>query len=140
MPTITSDFEGGSVDADTELHIPIFYSSPNLGEGICYVMLEGIEVGVYTVKQGNNSIRIGKLPQLTNKISMYVKDRAGMMSNQLLWTVIRGGVDLTVDFDFNVDYSIDDVIRMPFTVTSASNDSIILHLTVDSTKKRNPLC
>ena len=32
-PTITSTFEDCSIDKETEINIPIFFTSPNLGEG-----------------------------------------------------------------------------------------------------------
>ena len=51
----------------------------------------------------NNSINIGKLTNLKNNVSIYVKDRTGMLSNQLSWTIIAGGIDLEIDFDDKKD-------------------------------------
>lgn len=131
-PTITSTFADGTIiQKDEELSIPIFFSSPNLGDGLAYVMIDGIEVKTQPVKQGNNKISIGTLTNLRNEVSIYVKDRTNALSNQLIWTVICGGIDLEVDFDSNADYSVTDTIAMQFNVQSASSEPIIMHLTVD---------
>ena len=102
-PTITSTFESCSIDKETELEIPIFFASPNLGEGTAYVIINNIEVAsIPGIKQGNNTIEIGKLTEQVNQISIYVKDRTNMLSNQLTWTVKIGGIDLIIDFDLLV--------------------------------------
>ena len=132
-PTITSTFEDGTiVSKEEDVKIPIFFTSPNLGEGTAYVIIDGIEVDIITgLQQGNNTINIGKLTNLTNKVSIYVKDRTNMLSNQLNWTIIAGGIDLTVDFDDTADYYITDIVMMQFDVRSASKEPIIMHMTVD---------
>ena len=132
-PTITSTFEDNTiVSKDEEVKIPIFYTSPNLGEGTAYVVIDGIEVAIITgLKQGNNTVNIGKLTNLTNKVSIYVKDRTNMLSNQLNWTIIAGGLDLEVTFDDTADYYITDIIMMQFNVQSASSEPIIMHMTID---------
>lgn len=132
MPTITSNFNATSVEADTEVNIPIFFKSPNLGEGICYIIVNNIEVGTQTVKQGNNTINIGVLPKLSNTISLYVKDRSGLLSNQLDWKIVKGGVELSITFDSDVDYAIDDYIRLVYNVRTAGEEPIILHVKVDN--------
>lgn len=131
LPTITSTFEGGIVEEGTSVNIDIFFSSPNLGDGIAYILLDGIETSVRTIKQGNNRINIGELPNLKNTVSIYVVDRAGLTSNQLTWVIVSGGISLSIDFDFDADYSISDTIRMPYNITTESNDPIYLKLTID---------
>lgn len=132
-PTITSSFKDETiVEKDQEVKIPIFFSSPNLGEGIAYIIIDGIEVDTVTgIKQGNNTINIGKLTNLRSEVSIYVKDRANQLSNQLTWTIICGGIDLSIDFDSDADYSVTDNIYMQFEVNSASSEPIIMHMTID---------
>lgn len=131
-PTITSKFEDGTiVDKGKDVIIPIFFSSPNLGNGTAYIVIDGIEVNSVSVKAGNNNVNIGPLPNLNNEVSIYVKDRIGMLSNQLTWNIIAGGIDLTVDFDSNADYGVTDTIMMQFNVTAAGTDPIIMHMTID---------
>lgn len=131
-PTITSTFVDGTiVEKEQEVEIPIFFSSPNLGDGLAYIMIDGIETKTQSVKQGNNKINIGKLTNLQNEVSIYVKDRTNALSNQLTWNIICGGIDLTVDFDSDADYTVSDTIAMQFNVQSASSEPIIMHLTVN---------
>ena len=131
-PTITSTFGDGTiVEKDKDVIIPIFFSSPNMGEGIAYIVIDGVEIDSVTVKQGNNKINIGKLTNLKTEVSIYVKDRANLLSNQLIWNIICGGIDLEINFDSTADYTVLDIIAMQYKVTSASEDPIIMHLTVD---------
>lgn len=132
-PTITSKFEDGTiVQKGEDVKIPIFFTSPNQGNGIAYIVIDGIEVAsVEGIKQGNNTINIGKLSNLRNSVAIYVKDRANMLSNQLEWTIICGGIDLEVNFDDTADYGVTDEILMQFTVQSASSEPIIMHMTID---------
>ena len=94
LPTITSTFEGGIVEEASNVIIDVFFSSPNLGDGIAYVLIDGIETYIQTVKQGNNKINAGVMPKLRNNVSIYVTDRAGLTSNQLSWSIISGGISL----------------------------------------------
>ena len=130
-PTITSSYEGGIIEKNEVLKIPIFFSSPNLGEGTAYITLNGIEIAIVpNIKQGNNTIEIGILTEINNKISIYVKDRANLLSNQLEWTVICGGLEIEVTFDDTADYLITDIISMQFNVTSVGTDPIIMYMTI----------
>lgn len=132
MPTITSTFENNTVvDKETIVYIPIFFSSGNLGNGTAYVLINDVEVGMRTVKQGINNVEVGLMPEQINTVSIYVKDRGGLLSNQLTWTIVAGGIDITTTFDFNADYRLGETLRMPFTITTTSEEQIVLYLTVD---------
>ena len=131
-PTITSTFEDCSIDKENELSIPIFFTSPNLGEGTAYVIINNIEVAsIPGIKQGNNTIEIGKLTELTNTISIYVKDRTNMLSNQLTWTVNLGGIDLFIDFDDTADYYVGELITMQYNLSSTTKDPLKMYMTID---------
>ena len=131
-PTITSTFENCSIDKETELRIPIFFSSPNLGEGTAYVIINNIEVAsIPKIKQGNNTIEIGKLTEQVNEISIYVKDRVNLLSNQLTWTVKMGGIDLTIDFDDTADYYMGELVTMQYYISSTSEDKMTMYMTID---------
>ena len=131
-PTITSTFESCSIDKETELEIPIFFASPNLGEGTAYVIINNVEVAsIPGLKQGNNIIEIGKLTEQVNEISIYVKDRVNMLSNQLSWTVKIGGIDLNIDFDDTADYYIGEMISMQYQLSSTTTDPLKMYMTID---------
>ena len=131
-PTITSTFENCTVDKETEIKIPIFFSSPNLGEGTAYVIVNNVEVAsIPGIKQGNNTINIGKMTESRNEVSIYVKDRVNLLSNQLTWIITSGGIELSIDFDDTADYFISDLITMQYYVTTASDAPLTTYLTID---------
>ena len=133
MPTITSTQEGDIlVDKGATVTVPIFYSSGNLGDGTAYILVNNVEMGSQTVKQGSNKIEFGVMPNQTNTISVYVKDRGGLLSNQLTWTVICGGIEVTTTFDWEADYPMGEDIRMPFTIDTQSEEPIVKYITIGS--------
>ena len=124
VPTIKSDFEDCAIDKGSDVVIPIFFTSPNMGDGTAYILVNNIQVDTAGVKQGNNNVRI-KAQYLVNK------DRAGIVTNQLSWTIIAGGIDLTSTFDYEVDYGITDTIRIPYTIETGIEGTITTYLTID---------
>ena len=61
LPTIKSDFNTTTSDGKSDIIIPIFFNSPNLGDGSCYILVNNIEVKIQTVQQGNNDIIVEPL-------------------------------------------------------------------------------
>nr|DAO08277.1 MAG TPA: CotH kinase protein [Caudoviricetes sp.] len=120
IPTITSKFEDCAIQENTNLNIPIFFSSVSLGEGTAYVSINGIESLYVKVKQGNNNINIPSkyFTKMRNTVAIYVKDRVGMVSNQLEWTVIVGGIKINTTFDTNADWSVGSRILFPYDITT----------------------
>jgi hypothetical protein len=138
-PTITSTFVDCTVNKEDEINIPIFFNSPNLGEGTLYIIVNNVEIAsIPGIVQGNNIIPIGKLTELNNTVSIYVKDRIGMLSNQLTWNITAGGIELTINFDDTADYLITDDIFMQFDIQSSTDEPIIMHLTIDYEKFEIP--
>ena len=134
VPTITSTFTDCSVDKGKDVIIPLFFSSPNQGAGTAYISVDNIQVDTAGVSQGNNQIKLlaKYLTNTENHVSIYVKDRAGIVSNLLSWTIIAGGIELTSTFDYEVDYGITDTIRIPYTIDTGITEVITLTLTIDN--------
>ena len=134
MPTITSDFTINKSDGVSEINIPIFFNSPNLGQGIAYVLVNNVEVATQTVQQGNNTIVVPPLGAGKNIIiSIYIKDRAGLISNQLNWTVTSGGISLTMLTDTTADYGTTSRIVLSYTITCMTGEDIIVYFNIDGT-------
>ena len=140
VPTITSTFTDCEIEKSQDITIPIFFTSPSGGNGTAYISVNNIEVGNAGVKQGNNNVKIlsSYLNQTENIIGIYVRDRAGVASNQLNFNVVAGGITLTTTFDYEVDYGITDTIKMPYNIETGVEDDIMLHLTVNGTKYEIP--
>ena len=133
VPTIKSDFEDCAIDKGSDLVIPIFFTSPNMGDGTAYIMVNNIQVDTAGVKQGNNNVRVYAkfLTATDNKVAIYVKDRAGIVTNQLSWNIIAGGIELTSTFDYEVDYGITDTIRITYDIDTGINEPITTTITID---------
>ena len=140
VPTITSTFTDCEIEKGQDINIPIFFSSPSGGTGTAYISVNNIEVSTAGVKQGNNTIKVlgTYLTQTENTVGIYVRDRAGIASNQLNFNVVAGGITLTTTFDYEVDYGITDTIKMPYSIETGVEDEILLHLTVNGVKYEIP--
>ena len=134
LPTITSTFVDAVIEKGKDVEIPIFFSSPNMGSGTAYILINNIEVDTVGVSQGNNVIFVKSqyLTATENLVGIYVKDRAGIVSNQLTWNIVCGGIELTTTFDYEVDYGVTDSIRIPYNIeTGILTEKPILHITID---------
>ena len=135
VPTITSTFTDTSIDKGSDVTIPIFFSSPNQGSGTAYILVNNIQVDTTGISQGNNNVRVkGEFltSQTENLVAIYVKDRAGIVSNQLSWTIVAGGIELTSTFDYEADYGITDTIRIDYNIDTGIRDTITLTLDIDN--------
>lgn len=134
MPIIsTTDELSQVVPKGQEIVLNVFFSSPNLGQGSLVLLINNKEVNSFTIKQGSNSINIGALKELRNKIVIYVKDRANLVSNEITYNIINGGVSLTLDFDYYADYPADKDVLMRYNIDTDQED-VQLEVTVDNNK------
>ena len=133
VPTIKSDFTDCAIDKGTDVVIPIFFTSPNMGDATAYITVNNIQVDTAAVKQGANNIRVKAkhLINTDNVVGIYVKDRAGLVTNRLTWTIIAGGIEISSTFDYEVDYGITDTIRIPYNIDTGINGTITTYLTID---------
>ena len=139
-PTLTSRIVESSfiVDKGADVILPLYFTSPNLGDGVLIVTVDDRDWDSYPIKQGSNNVNIGALPKLSNKVTVYAKDRVGLMSNPIEWEVICGGIDLTLDFDYNVDYNVGSNIYMPFNIYSPTKDPVTLVMNINGEERRIP--
>ena len=140
VPTITSTFTDCEIEKGQDITIPIFFTSASGGNGTAYISVNNIEVATAGVKQGNNSVKVlgSYLNKTDNIVGIYVRDRAGIATNQLNFNVIAGGITLTSSFDYETDYGVTDTIKMPYNVETGVDGEITLHLTVNGMKHEIP--
>ena len=135
VPTIETTFpERVVVEQGDNVTFDIYFQTPNLGDGTLYIVVNNAEIDFQpTLLGGDNTITIkgSYLTKANNTISVYAKDRVGMTSNRITFTVIAGGVNLTSTFDYTVDYVVGQNILFPFNVTSEMEGDIILYRTID---------
>lgn len=132
LPNLTSTLKETTivVPKGKEIILPIFFTSPNIGNGTLIVIVNGVQKDAITIKQGSLEVNIGALTELRNTLKVYVKDRAGLLSNELSWTVVNGGIGLTLDFDYMSDYTTDHDILMRYYIDTEES-SPHLQVTVD---------
>ena len=139
LPTITSTFTDATIEKGTNVEIPIFFSSPNMGNGTAYILVNNVQVDTVGVKQGSNTVIVKSnflASKSENLVGIYVKDRAGIVSNQLSWTIVAGGIELSTTFDYAIDYGITDSIRIPYTIeTGIITEKPILYFTINGSTK-----
>lgn len=135
VPTIETTFpERVVIEQGDNVTFDIYFQTPNLGDGTLYIIVNNAEIDFQpTLIGGDNQITIkgSYLTKANNTVSVYAKDRVGMTSNRITFTVIAGGVNLTTTFDHTVDYVVGQNILFPFNVTSEMEGDIILYRTID---------
>ena len=135
VPTIETTFpEKTVIEQGDNVTFDIYFQTPNLGDGTLYIVVNNAEIDFQpTLIGGDNQITIkgSYLTKANNTVSVYAKDRVGMTSNRITFTVIAGGVNLTTTFDYTVDYVVGQNILFPFNVTSEMEGDIILYRTID---------
>ena len=135
VPTIETTFpERVVIEQGDNVTFDIYFQTPNLGDGTLYIVVNNAEIDFQpTLIGGDNQITIkgSYLTKANNTVSVYAKDRVGMTSNRITFTVIAGGVNLTTTFDYTVDYVVGQNILFPFNVTSEMEGDIILYRTID---------
>lgn len=134
MPTIsTTDELSQVIPKGQEVTLNVFFSSPNLGQGSLVLLINNKEVNSFTIKQGSNSINIGILKDLRNKVVIYAKDRANLVSNEITYNIINGGVSLDLDFDYYADYPANKNVLMRYNIDTDQKD-VQLEVTIDNNK------
>lgn len=108
------------VSTGDSLDIDIDFSSPNIGAGTIKVAIDDVEVYSGRLKQGGavTTITSDKFKKGTNKLSVYVVDRVGKMSNTLVFYVRYGGLEIESLFDSSSAYDVGSSVRFYFIPSS----------------------
>lgn len=130
--TIISTLDKTDYQTGETIEIPVFYTSPNAGNGTIYVMINNIEKIKTSIPMGDNTINLTNIEKGSHSISIYVVDSAGVYSNKVTHNVNVGSLEILSTFNFDKDYSVTSSIKIPLTVTSISSDPITLTYTVGS--------
>lgn len=120
------------VSTDHSLMLDLDFSSPNIGAGTIKVSIDDVEVLSARLKQGETVTEItpDKFKRGTNKLSVYVVDRVGRMSNVLVFYVRYGGLEFESTFDSDSAYDKGSSIRYYFT-PSALDTSLPLTFCIE---------
>ena len=133
MPTIEVEegFTWTNSDGVSETRIPVFFASPNMGDGTVYILVNNIEVKSAPLPEGASEVVIPPIGSGKGiKVMIYAKDRAGLMSNRVVFTVTSGGIELRIISDTESDYNINNKILFRYQIICSSDDPIYLNMNI----------
>ncbi|EJT5937129.1 hypothetical protein N2W52_001897, partial [Clostridium perfringens] len=130
-PTITSDFTKEVFTIDEEISVPYFIVDGEGGQMKAYYTINDIKENPVKVNLGNNEWKIGKLQKGTYKLKLYVVDRGGLFSNQLVFDIQVGALEITSNFNDKIDYKLNEEIIIGYNVNSMGKKIIKLKSSID---------
>lgn len=115
------------VNSGDNLDLDIDFSSPNQGKGTIKVFVNDVDTVSFKIEQGQSIVTIPNTAFIRgeNRISVYVIDRTGRMSNTLTFYARYGGLEFESTFDEDSAYDLGENIRYYFT-PSALDTSVAL--------------
>lgn len=125
------------------LNITFDFTSPNQGRGTLKVVVNGIEKISKYVDQEETTINLPEdyFIKGDNKVVLYVIDRAGKLSNELIFNVRYGGTEITSDFDAYTAYDQGASVRYYFMPTALDTSStLIFYMNIDGEVKEGVEC
>lgn len=109
--------------------VDLLFNTPNIGKGTLYVTSNNKELMKKQVDMGTFSIAL-QLEKGEHKVQIYVKDRAGVFTNIVKFTVQCGGLEIDSNFDWDDIYDAGTEIEIPFTIDTISEEEVVAHLRV----------
>ena len=113
------------------------------GKGTLKVFINDIEVISKSIPQGENTIPItdDNFIKGNNRITLYVIDRTGTMSNSVTLYVRYGSLEIVSDFDAYTAYEPGAVVRYYFTPTAVDTSlTLTMYMKIDGEVKPGVSC
>ena len=125
------------------LNITFDFTSPNQGKGTLKVVVNDIEKISKYIDQEETTVNLPEeyFIKGSNKVVLYVIDRAGKLSNELIFNVRYGGTEITSDFDAYTAYDQGASVRYYFMPTALDTSStLIFYMNIDGEVKEGVEC
>ena len=113
------------------------------GKGTLKVFINDIEVVSKSIPQGENTIPItdDNFTKGNNRMTLYVIDRTGTMSNSVTLYVRYGSLEIASDFDAYTAYEPGAVVRYYFTPTAVDTSlALTMYMKIDGEVKPGVSC
>ena len=140
----TDMHEDQKVGVGESLDISFEFISPNKGKGTLKVSVNGIQkMSQYVEQEELITINLPEeyFSKGDNKVTLYVVDRAGKSSNELIFMVRYGSTELTPDFDQYTAYQYGASVRYYFIPSCLDTSSkLLFHMEIDGTPKEPMEC
>ena len=135
--------EEQKVNIGEDFMVTFDFVSPNPGRGTLKVNVNNTPKMTMYVEQEESTVAISHeyLTMGNNKVTLYVVDRAGKMSNELTFTVRYGSASIVSDFDSNTAYQQGNVIRYYFTPSALDTSlELTFYMMVDGVLQGTTKC
>ena len=135
--------EEQKVNIGEDFMVTFDFVSPNLGRGTLKVNVNNAPKMTMYVEQEETTVAISHeyLTTGNNKVTLYVVDRAGKMSNELTFTVRYGSASIVSDFDSNTAYLQGSVVRYYFTPSALDTSlDLTFYMIVDGVLQGTTTC
>lgn len=129
-PIISSDFSKTVFSTDESITIPYYVVDSEGGKMSATYTVNGT-ISKADVMLGQNHLALGVLSKGSYTIKISVTDRGGLVSNELLFNIVVGALEISTTFDFAKDYTESDEIIIPYDVFSVDNSAITVEAVLD---------
>ena len=119
------------------------FSSSIIGRGTVKIFVNDVESISMSIPQGENTIPMADtyFTKGNNRVTVYVIDRTGQMSNSLTFYVRYGSLEITSDFDAYTAYEPGAVVRYYFTPTAVDTSlALTMYMKIDGAVKDGVSC
>ena len=135
--------ENVMVGTDENFNLIIDFVSPNPGKGTLKVFINDVEAVSKSVGQGESTTTIegAKFTKGTNRVTVYVIDRVGVMSNSLTFYIRYGSTEISSDFDQYSAYDYGATVRYYFTPTALDTSlTLTFYMSIDGQVQQGVAC
>ena len=133
-PSITSSFDKNIFTIDDEVIVPYFIVDGEGGKFKAYYTLNDVQEQPIVVGLGTNNWNIGKLKKGSYRLKIYVVDMGGLFSNQLVFNIQVGALELISSFNDKIDYKLNEEIIIGYTINCMNKKSVNMKLNIDGTE------
>ena len=119
------------------------FSSSVTGRGTVKIFVNDVESISMSIPQGENTIPMADtyFTKGNNRVTVYVIDRTGQMSNSLTFYVRYGSLEIVSDFDAYTAYEPGAVVRYYFTPTAVDTSlALTMYMKIDGEVKDGVSC
>ena len=124
-------------------NLQLDFSSSITGRGTAKIFVNDVESISMSIPQGENTIPMADtyFTKGNNRVTVYVIDRTGQMSNSLTFYVRYGSLEITSDFDAYTAYEPGAVVRYYFTPTAVDTSlALTMYMKIDGEVKDGVSC
>lgn len=116
------------VNSDETIDIYFYFSSPNPGNGIAYLTCMNETTEIVVTKGPEYKWTVGPFPRGTYTLTIRAEDRQGLPTDPVFISVTSGALEIECDFDDSQEFSLEDVIEIPYKIISDTSDPVTVDL------------